>query len=154
MLIKISGFLFEMTASTMRKHHLLSCVAVMMEISSWTGAFIVSPHGPHQRSTILQPKMKPFRESFQLAMAKSNNKQADLRRKLELAKRQNEEMTAPDKGSKLSDVEVRERNDRLRFEALLKREGSKVLNDYSSDGYLNKKQEEEEILAASKCCAN
>ena len=86
---------------------------------------------------------------------KARNKQADLKRRLELAKQQkeggsSEESNDTNKAKTLSDSEIKERNDRLRFEQLLQRDGSKVLNDYSSDGYLNKNQEEEEITAASK----
>ena len=52
---------------------------------------------------------------------------------------------------KLTEREIRERNDRLRFEELLRKGSASVLNDYSSDGYLNKQQEEEEIDAFRKC---
>ena len=52
---------------------------------------------------------------------------------------------------KLSDEEIQERNDRLRFEELLKKGSANVFNDYSSGGYLNKQQEEEEIDAYRKC---
>ncbi|KAL7563005.1 hypothetical protein ACA910_013529 [Epithemia clementina (nom. ined.)] len=48
----------------------------------------------------------------------------------------------------LSEKEIKERNDRLRFAELLKKSAASVWNDYSKDGYLNKQQEEEEILAA------
>lgn len=51
----------------------------------------------------------------------------------------------------LSDKEIRERNDRLRFEELLKKGTVHVMNDYSSDGYLNRQQEEDEIDAVRKC---
>jgi hypothetical protein len=90
-------------------------------------------------------------------MAKSSlKKQADLRRKLELAKQQNKEedddnQPVASKKSLLTDKEIKERNDRLRFEELLQKGSSSVLNDYSSDGYLNKNQEEEEIDAARTC---
>lgn len=87
---------------------------------------------------------------------KARNKQAELRRKMELAKQQNrkaddeDDANGDDKSSsgRLSDEEMKERNDRLRFEELLKRGSSSVLNDFSSDGYLTKEQEEEEINAA------
>ena len=67
---------------------------------------------------------------------KYKNKQADLKRKLELAKEQNKK----DEGQepkKLTDEEIKEQNDRKRFEQLLQREGAKAFNDYDSDGYLN-----------------
>lgn len=86
-----------------------------------------------------------------LDMAK-RNKQAELRQKLEEAKRQNETNVSLDKEEtiKLTASKIKERNDRLRFEELLKKAGANVFNDYSSDGYLNKAQEEEEINAARK----
>ena len=87
-----------------------------------------------------------------LEMAKKSlNKQAELRRKMELAKKQkqNPDQTAPDeKEGRLTDQEMKERNDWLRFEELLKKGSATSLNDYSADGYLTKNQEEEEIKAA------
>lgn len=89
------------------------------------------------------------------ASSKAHSKQAALRQKLEEAKRQSQSgATGEDSGipsvSSLSDQDIRERNDRLRFEELLRKGGSvTALNDYSSDGYLNRQQEEEEIDAAS-----
>lgn len=85
---------------------------------------------------------------------KAGNKQADLARKLALAKQQTnkEEPASPieSEGSiaSLSEAEIKKRNDKLRFEELLKRESASVLNDYSKDGYLTKDQEEEEVQAA------
>jgi hypothetical protein len=85
-------------------------------------------------------------------MNRAKNKQGDLKRKLELAKQQNKESN--DAGgssqSQPSPQEIRERNDRMRFEELLKKSSvsAAVLNDYSSDGYLTREQEEEEISAA------
>jgi hypothetical protein len=92
-------------------------------------------------------------------MAKSINKQADLMKKLQQAKQQakessgetdNDESASSTENTKLSAKEIKERNDRLRFKQLLETGGSSVLNDYSSDGYLNRQQEEEEISAARK----
>jgi hypothetical protein len=91
-------------------------------------------------------------------MAKSINKQADLMKKLREAKQQakedsgetDDESASPKENAKLSAKEIKERNDRLRFEELLATGGSSVLNDYSADGYLNRQQEEEEISAARK----
>jgi hypothetical protein len=91
-------------------------------------------------------------------MAKSINKQADLMKKLKEAKQQakessgevDDESEIPKKVSELSAQEVKERNDRLRFQQLLAEGGTSMLNDYSSDGYLNRQQEEEEISAARK----
>lgn len=86
-----------------------------------------------------------------MAKSKSLNKQADLRRKMELAKQQKEEKIVESGLTlELTAQEIKERNDRLRFEELLKKEAGNVLNDYGSDSYLNKQQEEEEIAAARK----
>jgi hypothetical protein len=89
--------------------------------------------------------------------SKARNKQAALREKMEAAKRQNQEeqgfagLRVSDDERNLTDTEIRERNDRLRFEELLKKGAANVMNDYSSDGYLNRQQEEEEIDAVRKC---
>jgi competence protein ComGC len=91
-----------------------------------------------------------------LDMAKKmHNKQAELAKKMAMAKKQkienqgeNAEVGAVKE--KFSDKEIKERNDRLRFEELLKKQSSS-LNAVSSDGYLNKQQEEEEIDAYRKC---
>ena len=87
---------------------------------------------------------------------KAKNKQTLLQQKMEEAKRQkmNEAgdvpaATAAGQG-KITDQEIRERNDRLRFEELLRKGSASALNDYSSDGYLNRQQEEEEIDAFRK----
>ena len=77
------------------------------------------------------------------------NKQADLRRKMELAKQQNRENAGTKQEKKkyeLSDDEIKERNDRLRFEELLKGSTSSAFSDYSSDGYQNKAQEEQDSI--------
>lgn len=82
---------------------------------------------------------------------KAKNKQADLKREMGLAKKQNkpEDSGASRNSSKpLSAEEIKERNDRKRFDELLQRGGAQVHNDYSADGYLNSKQEEEEVTAA------
>lgn len=88
-------------------------------------------------------------------LSKANNKQALLKQKMEEAKRQNldpaEDAEIIAGRQKLTEREIRERNDRLRFEELLRKGSASVLNDYSSDGYLNMQQEEEEIDAYRKC---
>ncbi|CAB9524003.1 expressed unknown protein [Seminavis robusta] len=84
---------------------------------------------------------------------KFKNKQADLKRKLELAKQQNKKDDIDDdddtsQQKHLTDEEIKEQNDRKRFEQLLQREGATMLNNYESEGYLSTQQEEEEITAA------
>ncbi len=93
--------------------------------------------------------------STSLWMAKKiRNKQAELAKKMALAKEQNAQNEGVDPGSphaleRLSDKEMRERNDRLRFEELLRKQTAS-LNDISSDGYLSKLQEEADIDAYRK----
>jgi len=85
---------------------------------------------------------------------KAKNSQADLAKKMALAKQQRDgaDLSEPVKladitTAKLSDEEIKKRNDMLRFDQLLKTAGS-VMNDFSGDNYLTKQQEEEEINAA------
>eukprot|EP00980_Cylindrotheca_fusiformis_P030979 scaffold25694_cov127-Cylindrotheca_fusiformis.AAC.10 len=93
--------------------------------------------------------------STQLHLAKKlRNKQADLAQKLALARKQAAEKKGPEptegsENNKLTDKEMQEKNDRLRFEELLKNQPVS-LNDVGSDGYLNKQQEEAEITAMRK----
>lgn len=77
------------------------------------------------------------------------NKQAELREKLAKARQQNGKDEVVSSGNKkLSDSEIKQQNDRKRFQQLLDSQGGMVMNDYASDGYLNAKQEEDEIQAA------
>lgn len=101
--------------------------------------------------------LSPIATGSALGMAKKlKNKQAQMLEKMKAAKRQagkddesSTEVSADAaKGGRLSDEEIKERNDRLRFEELLKKQSSTALNDFSSDGYLSKEQEEEDISAA------
>jgi len=95
-------------------------------------------------------------------LSKSKNKQADLKRKLELAKQQNNEGTTTTSSTEWTDEQeattaltaeqIKERNDRKRLEQLLKRDGAKSFANYDTDGYLSRNQEEEEITAARKYC--
>jgi hypothetical protein len=75
---------------------------------------------------------------------KAKNKQAAFLDKLAKAHNNQQKDNAD-----LSDEEVKERNDRLRFEELLM--NGAFSNDDSSDSYLNREQEEEEITATRKC---
>jgi hypothetical protein len=83
-----------------------------------------------------------------MAKSKTRMKQADLLEKL--AKAKQERLNSGAAPVILSAEEIKEQNDRLRFEQLLKSKGGAVLNDISSDGYLTRQQEEEEIDAKSK----
>jgi hypothetical protein len=133
-------------------HNLLAsfCILVSASFLARTGAFSVVHHDTSTtRSTA---------SLTTLGMAKSINKQADLMKKLKEAKQQAkessgetvEESANTKETTELSAKEVKERNDRLRFQQLLEEGGTSMLNDYSSDGYLNRQQEEEEISAARK----
>ena len=123
-----------------------------------------------------EPLLQCRQSSWRLYMgSKGLNKQAELRRKMELAKQQKQQQESivtnnDNHGNKttttttnrtqlllLSDQELKEHNDRLRFEDLLKKSSSTIgLNNnnnndcYSSDGYLTKQQEEEELEAAQQ----
>jgi len=128
------------------KLSLLMTIAVVL-LAHDTAAFQVSPH---QRISLTVLEMGK-------GLNKAKNKQAALAKKLELARQQKEGTDAPLKEeesktsiSSLSDAEIKKKNDQLRFEQLLKQESASVLNNYSTDGYLSKEQEEEEISAARR----
>ena len=109
-----------------------------------TGGWLTTPtmDGPGQSS----------RFCTAVAMAKKmRNKQADLAKKMALAKEQNaqkQSVYTPEtkKEERLSDEEMKEQNDRRRFEELLKTQAVS-LGDISSENYLTQQQEEEIIDA-------
>jgi len=85
---------------------------------------------------------------------KMRNKQADLAKKLAAAKEQNMKqdenlVDRPRVETRLSDRDLKELNDRRRFEDLLEKQTAS-LNFVSSDGYLSREQEEAEIDAYRK----
>ena len=85
---------------------------------------------------------------------KMRNKQADLAKKLAAAKEQNlkqddNQVDSPRAETRLSDRELKELNDRRRFEDMLEKQTAS-LNFVSSDGYLSREQEEAEIDAYRK----
>ena len=154
------GVAHKMTAvSMMLAAALVSCSCTSSSIRVATAAsFLVAP-SPKTISQLSSP--------MTLFLAKglnSRNKQAELRRKMELAKQQKIQQqqqqtldisssaasvsAQPTPKVMMTDQEIKERNDRLRFEQLLQSESFKALNDFSSEGYLNRQQEEEEINAA------
>jgi hypothetical protein len=97
-----------------------------------------------------------IKSSTAVGMAKKmRNKQAELANKMALAREQKAQeegadlQQGPEAEERLSSKEIKERNDKLRFEELLKKQ-STSLNDVSSDGYLNSQQEEAEIDAYRK----
>lgn len=104
----------------------------------------------------LHPSFTPRRHSSTLLQAKKmKNKQAELAKKMALAKKKAADSDGADVESpeetntKLTDIEMKERNDRKRFDELLQN-SSVSLSAVSSDGYMNKQQEEAEIDALRK----
>lgn len=84
---------------------------------------------------------------------KIRNKQAELAKKLAMAKEQNlkQDGAKADQrgGARQTDLEMKEINDRRRFEEMLDKQTAS-LNFVSSDGYLSREQEEAEIDAYRK----
>lgn len=121
------------------------------QITISSDAFVVRPSISHHQNHVNHRAL-----FLGKGLNKAKNKQALLKQKLEEAKRQKIQGDNDDavgekaKQHPLTDEEIKERNDRKRFEELLKKGAANVLNDYSSDGYLNKQQEEEEIDAFRK----
>ena len=110
-----------------------------------------------KREQIINPLRKSHRIPTELCMAgsKSLNKQAALRQKLEQAKLQNFEQqqqnaTALSSSYPLSDKEIRERNDRLRFEELLQKKGGAFIDSENDKEYKSRQQEDDEIDAVRK----
>ena len=95
-------------------------------------------------------RRKDQRSLVGLDMAKKlRNKQADLAAKMAALKKEKSEKPEGSKTKRSTDEELKEQNDRLRFDELLKTQ-STSLNSVSSDGYLSREQEDEEINAFSK----
>ena len=128
------------------------CAQIFFPLTTTADAFLVQPPGAPSSPRSQQSVTGLFMGK---GLSKANNKQALLKQKLEEAKRQKLDHAKDTETiagrQKLTEREIRERNDRLRFEELLRKGSASVLNDYSSDGYLNKQQEEEEIDAFRKC---
>lgn len=122
-------------------------LVLMVALQSTDAFSVATPLFPRkQQQSLVTLKMAK-------GLNKAKNKQAALARKLQLAREQKDGTTQKDDETNeasiasLSDAEIKKKNDQLRFEQLLKQEASNVLNNYSSDGYLSKEQEEEEISA-------
>lgn len=121
-----------------------------------TGAFSVAPPPSVTRKQHHQLSDSTCKLNMGKGLNKAKNKQAALAQKLKLAREQKDDTAQEEQElsevsiSSLSDAELKKKNDQLRFEQLLNQEASNVLNNYSSDGYLSKEQEEEEIVAARR----
>jgi hypothetical protein len=81
------------------------------------------------------------------AFGGKRNKQAELQRKLELAKKQ--QQTQDQLQTTLSAEEIKIRNDKKRFEDLLNSESATagIMDEFKDGSYLTKKQEEEELTS-------
>ena len=88
-------------------------------------------------------------------MGKLRNKQAELQRKMMLAKQQAAQKAnengdeAGKQKARLTDDELKKANDRKRFDELLNSQ-SAYIGSQSSDNYLSQEQEEENIEAYRK----
>lgn len=152
--ILVGFFLFWSMSSSTSSSSTASAFSIGRDLSSYI---------LHSR----RPRVSSATSATRLFLAKSRNKQAALKQKLEEARRQklaqdNMEATTLDDSLdtmdsktqqqkkqqqvQLSDDEIRIRNDRLRFEELLK----KGYSSSSLNEYLTVRQEEAEIDAVRK----
>lgn len=143
-----------MTVTTRNTTHMTRwgslCLGILLMASITTSAFQIQMN---------PTKLKTTPTTTTLCMGKglnkNRNKQAELAKKLALAKQQKEggddsdaSSAEPAEKTKLSAKEMKEKNDRLRFEELLKTK-SVSLHDMN-DGYLTAEQEQDEIAAATR----
>lgn len=80
---------------------------------------------------------------------KMKNKQAELLKKMEMAKQKASQQESDESEVKPSQEEIKKQNDRKRFEELLSRQPV-GLSDLSADNYLTKEQEEQDMDLRSK----
>jgi hypothetical protein len=126
-----------------------SAVAVVLFGSLIVSMDVINAFQP----AITTSKSSRWTTSTTLFMGKLlRNKQAELQKKMALAKKQNasnqDGNTDDNTEEKLSDKEIKERNDRKRFDELLR--GTTISNSGNSDDsldYLSEQQEEEQIDA-------
>jgi len=119
--------------------------AIIVSSGSRVSGFVHVPHSSYAKN---EDSMTC------LGMAKKiRNKQAELAKKLAMAKEQNlkQDGAKADQrgGARQTDLEMKEINDRRRFEEMLDKQTAS-LNFVSSDGYLSREQEEAEIDAYRK----
>ncbi|KAL3943802.1 MAG: hypothetical protein SGBAC_002131 [Bacillariaceae sp.] len=82
---------------------------------------------------------------MEICMAKKmKNKQAELLKKMEMAKQKASQQESDESEVKPSQEEIKKQNDRKRFEELLSRQPV-GLSDLSADNYLTKEQEEQDL---------
>jgi len=113
----------------------------------------------HRNGNQFKDRMRYFNDTS-LFMGKLRNRQAELQKKMVLAKQQaaeekenNDDSSGVD--SRLTDEEIKEQNDRKRFEKLLKSNTAATMSiangdKFLSDNYLTTEQEEETIDAYRK----
>ncbi|GKY99066.1 hypothetical protein MPSEU_000862300 [Mayamaea pseudoterrestris] len=140
---------------------LVSLLLILHNVLAWTNSYRLPgsfTSSSHRYCSFLckwsQVRISSPRTCLSMAKSKTRSKQAELRDKLAKAKQEKLSGGAADSASsndatllKLSAEEIKEQNDRRRFEQLLRSQGGSVLNDFSKDGYLSQQQEEEEIIA-------
>jgi hypothetical protein len=86
-----------------------------------TCKYHVSPSGELSRQfSSRRPLLRKILLGMGKGLNKARNKQGELARRLELAKQQRENSAPDDQKARLSDEEIKIRNDRLRFEEMLR----------------------------------
>lgn len=150
-----------MMKKTYQNNILLLLALIQMQMQN-TLAF----SGPASQSLAFQVGTSSTSSNTALFMGAFNkrNKQADLQKKMALAKQQKQSQNQDKEGgdtsdssasaadSKLSADEIKERNDRKRFEELLNSESATHMSELGGGSYLTSQQEEEEIDASCKFC--
>jgi hypothetical protein len=140
---------------TMYNFMALTLLLVSLFVSAGTRTDCVTAFQQQQHRPSLPPSSSET-ISTALFMGKLRNRQAELQKKMAIAKQQNKNKGddgSSSSSSLLSAQEIKEQNDRKRFDELLK--GSVALQFADDDVndvdlYLNQQQEEEEIDAYSK----
>jgi len=129
--------------------------------------FLISQRSPssfhplHNKENKVNKKTRGEYGTTSLFMGKFQNKQAELQKKMMLAKQQaaqkanegNDESSpkADKQKMRMTDEEQKEANDRKRFEALLNSHSASIgASEKSSENYLSQEQEEENIDAYRK----
>ena len=104
--------------------------------------------------SIAKKKTRDIYRSTSLYMGKIRNKQAELQRKMIIAKQQaaEKENKGDAKQKRMTDEEMKEINDRKRFEELLNSHSASIgaVGERESENYLSQQQEEENIDAYRK----
>ena len=122
-------------------------------------AFPINNHAFHTMLSLRSISFSNMNTSLFMGAFNKRNKQADLQKKMALAKKQKQEKESggssreniDEKSNlKLTAAEIKEINDRKRFEDLLNSESATHMSELGGGTYLTTQQEEEEIDAACK----